>query len=525
MLHFSKWSIWVTLAILLAGIIFAAPNLLTREQADALPSWLPHKQVSLGLDLRGGSYLLLEVDVEGVIRDQLETVKDSVRDVLQKAKVGYNGLAVESRRVVVKLLNASDADKVAQSLRDIDREMTTDIDSAGNASLTLPDSAVQARQSRAVEQSIEVVRRRVDATGVKEPTIQRQGEDRILVQVPGVTDPEELESLLVKTAKMTFQFVDQNVTQDQIDKGQVPDDDIIYPMAPNARAGMAPKLAIKKRVMVSGEHLVQAQAGYDQNGAPDVQFKFDSVGAKQFCAATKDNIGRLFAIILDKEIISAPRIQSAICGGDGIITGQFTVDETNQLAILLRAGALPATLTKVEARTVGADLGADSIAAGKLASIMGVVLVVIAMVIFYGMFGLFADVALIFNGILLLAAMSLLQATLTLPGIAGVVLTLGMAVDANVLIYERIREEMRNGRGPVTAIDTGYRGAMGTIWDSHITTIVSAIALYAVGTGPIKGFAVTLGIGLVISLFTAVVVVRLITATWLRYVRPKELPL
>ena len=526
MRHFSKWSIWVTLGILLLGIVFAAPNLLTREQAEGLPSWLPHKQISLGLDLRGGSYLLLEVDVEGVIRDQLETAKDAARDVLQKAKVGYTGLAVENGKVVVKLLNPADVDKVRQSLRDIDRDMTVDIDGAGNVSMSLPDTVIQQRQVRAVEQSIEVVRRRVDETGVKEPTIQRQGEDRILVQVPGVSDPAELENLLVKTAKMTFQFVDQNVSQDQIDKGQVPADDEILPMdESNGRAGMPAKMAIQKRVMVSGEHLVQAAAAFDQNGGPDVQFKFDSVGARQFCAATKDNIGRLFAIVLDKKIISAPRIQSAICGGDGIITGQFTVAETSQLAILLRAGALPATLTKVEGRTVGADLGADSIAAGKLASIMGVVLVVVAMVIFYGMFGLFADVALIFNGILLLAAMSLLQATLTLPGIAGVVLTLGMAVDANVLIYERIREEMRNGRGPVTAIDQGYRGAMGTIWDSHITTIVSAIALYAVGTGPIKGFAVTLGIGLVISLFTAVVVVRLITATWLRYVRPKELPL
>src|SRR5215471_476531 len=526
MLHFSKWSIWVTLGILLAGLIFAAPNLLTREQAEALPSWLPHKQISLGLDLRGGSYLLLEVDVQGVINDQLQTAKDSVRDVLQKAKVGYTGIGVDNGKVVVKLLSPADADKVRTSLHEVDRQMTLDIDASGNVSMSLPDTIIQQRQSQAVDQSIEVVRRRVDETGVKEPTIQRQGDNRILVQVPGVANPQELEALLEKTAKMTFQFVDQNVPQDQVDRGQVPPEDEILPMdEANARAGGPAKMAIQKRVIVSGEHLVQASASFDQYGAPDVQFKFDSVGGRQFCAATKDNIGRLFAIVLDKKIISAPRIQSAICGGDGIITGHFTTQEANQLAILLNAGALPATLTKVEGSTVGADLGADSIAAGKLASIMGIVLVVVAMVIFYGMFGLFADVALIFNGILLLAAMSLLQATLTLPGIAGVVLTLGMAVDANVLIYERIREEMRNGRGPVTAIDQGYRGAMGTIWDSHITTIVSAIALYAVGTGPIKGFAVTLGIGLVISLFTAVVVVRLITATWLRHARPKELPL
>jgi protein-export membrane protein SecD len=277
--------------------------------------------------------------------------------------------------------------------------------------------------------------------------------------------------------------------------------------------------------MVSGENLVDAQPGRDQVGQPIVSFRFDSLGGRKFAEATRENVGKRFAIVLDNTVISAPVIREPILGGQGQISGNFTIESANDLAVLLRAGALPAPLTVLEERTVGADLGADSIAAGKLACMVGIVLVLVAMIVFYGLFGIFANIALLFNGILLLGAMSMIQATLTLPGIAGIVLTLGMAVDANVLIYERIREEMRAGRSPVTAIDQGYRGAWGTIWDSHVTTIVSAVILYIFGTGPVKGFAVTLGIGLVISLFTAVGVARLITITWLRRTRPKLLPL
>jgi protein-export membrane protein SecD len=400
--------------------------------------------------------------------------------------------------------------------------MILDLGGDGVARFSYSSDELKALKAHAVEQSIEIVRRRIDQFGTQEPTIQREGEDRILVQLPGVKEPERVKKLIGETAKMTFRLVDVSVSPLAARAGQLPPGDELLPSAEDPNKGAPREYVVQKRVMVSGETLVDAQPSY-RDGLPVVTFKFDSIGAKRFGDATRDNVNKPFAIVLDNKVISAPNIREPILGGSGEISGNFTTQSAQDLALLLRAGALPAPLTVLEERTVGADLGADSIAAGKLASIMGLVLIVIAMVLLYGLFGLFANVALVFNAILLIGCLSIFSATLTLPGIAGIVLTLGMAVDANVLVYERIREELRSGRSPVTAIDHGYAEAMRTIIDSHVTMIISSVLLFVFGTGTIKGFGLTLSIGIAISLFTAVMVTRMITVLWFRRTRPKAL--
>jgi preprotein translocase subunit SecD len=378
-------------------------------------------------------------------------------------------------------------------------------------------------QTSAVAQSVEIVRRRIDEVGTREPTIQRQGENRILVQVPGEKDPDSIKRLLGQTAKLTFHLVDLDTSMEQALAGNLPPGSELLPSDENDASGQAAQYVVRKRVEVSGESLVDAQPTYYQN-QPVVSFRFDSVGGRKFGNVTRDHVGELLAIVLDGRVISAPRIDEPILGGSGIIRGSFTVQEANELAVLLRAGALPAPLEIVEERTVGPDLGADSIQAGKVASVIGLILVALAMGLYYGLFGVFANIALIVNLVLIIAALSVLQATLTLPGIAGIVLTMGMAVDANVLIFERIREEARVGRPPMSAIDAGYREAMRTIIDANLTTLIAAVLLYAFGSGPVRGFAVTLGIGIITSMFTAITFTRLLMATWFRRTRPAMLP-
>ena len=521
MVYFAKWKTWLTLAILAAGIIFAAPNLLTQQQADALPSWLPHNRISLGLDLQGGSHLLFEVDIDAVIRDRLESAKDSLRDVLRKNNINYTGLAVAKDSVTAQLGDPTTRDRVLALLQDSPIGVAVQIDDTGKIRGAFTEQELRQLRGQVLEQSIEIVRRRVDLQGVKEPTIIRQGEDRIIVQLPGVGDPSQLEALIGKTAKMTFHFV-----SDEFPHGSPTKPTTVPPgtMALPAQEGGFE--VVETRVILAGENLVDARSESDpQNGRPVVGFTFDSAGARKFARATTDNVGRRFAIVLDNEVISAPVIREPIPGGRGVISGSFTPEQTHTLAVQLRAGALPAPLNVLEKRTVGAELGADSIAAGKMASLMGLALIVVALVGTYGLFGLFANVALVFNFILLIAAMSLLEATLTLPGIAGMVLSLGMAVDANVLIHERIREEIRAGRGPVMAIDAGYRTATGTIMDSNLTVIISSVFLWIFGSGTVKGFAVTLILGTIISMFTAVYVARLCTVVWLRWKRRETLPI
>jgi protein-export membrane protein SecD len=524
MLYFASWKVLLICGVCALGVLFSLPNLFTPAQLAWLPSFVPHKQVNLGLDLRGGSYLLLEVDVAAAQTEQLNGVIDNVRDVLRNEKIGYTGLNVENNAVVFVISDHDRIEDARAALAKLDPALTVDIGPDGAGKIQFSAQATDQRRSQDIEQSIEIIRRRIDETGTKEPTIQQQGQDRILVELPGVGNPEHIKELLGKTAKLTFQLVDTSVTVDEARHGRMPPGDEILPAEDRAARGGQAFYLVKRRVMVGGDTLVDAQATF-QNNEPVVSFRFDAAGARRFGDATRDNVGKPFAIVLDNKVISAPVIKEAILGGSGIISGSFTVQSASDLALLLRAGALPAPITILEERTVGPDLGADSIHAGAVACIVGVILVVVFMFLFYGLFGLFADIALMFNLCLMLGMLSLLGATLTLPGIAGIALTLGMAVDANVLIYERIREELRGGRTMLSSLEAGFTRAFGTILDSHVTTLVAGILLYWLGSGPIKGFAVTLSIGVLTSLFSAILVTRLEIVSWLRRFRPREIPL
>ena len=523
MVYFSKWKATLVLFICFLGLSFAVPNLMNIQNINALPNWLPNKQVSLGLDLQGGSHLLLEVDSRTVIREYLEAMVDSMRMELRKSRIRYKGLGItkDGAKVTIKEL-----DKLDEA-----RSLLTDIDPSAQATtsdnqifLTLTKKALQERKISAVQQSIEIVRRRVDETGTREPTIQRQGEDRILVQLPGVEDPDRIKRLLGKTAKMSFHLVDQRNSVESAKAGRVPPGSWLLPSDDKDQQGRM--YLIRKRVMVSGDTLVDSQPSYDsRTNEPVVNFRFDAVGAKKFGLTTSKNVGKLFAIVLDRKVISAPVIREPILGGSGQISGSFSIQEAQDLSLLLRAGALPAPLKILEERSVGPGLGADSISAGRFASIIGIIAVIIFMGLSYGLFGLMADVALVVNMALILGALSFLQATLTLPGIAGIVLTIGMAVDANVLVFERIREEVRAGRTPISAVDAGYSRAFTTIVDANLTTLIAALLLYAFGSGPVRGFAVTLSIGIITSMFTAIMLTRLFVVTWLRRAKPESLPL
>jgi len=527
MLYFASWKVLLICAVCALGLIASLPNLFTPAQLAHLPNFIPHKQVALGLDLRGGSYLLLEVDVAAAQRDRLNSIIESVRNTLRDTKIGYTGLNLEGDAIVFTIRDADRIDDARQALAKLDPDLTVEIANGGAGTMRFGTVATETRRRQAVEQSIEIIRRRIDETGTKEPTIQREGQDRILVQLPGVDNPEHVKALLGRTAKLTFQLVDTGVTVDEARRGRLPPGDEILPAEEgrgNRGGGAASAYVVRKRVMVGGDTLTDAQATF-QNNEPVVSFKFDAAGARRFGDATRENVGKPFAIVLDNKVISAPVIREPILGGSGIISGSFTVQSASDLALLLRAGALPAPITILEERTVGAELGADSIHAGAVASIVGVILVVVFMVLFYGLFGVFADIALMFNLSLMLGALSLLGATLTLPGIAGIALTMGMAVDANVLIYERIREELRGGRSMLSSLEAGFTRAFGTILDSHVTTLVAGILLYWLGSGPVKGFAVTLSIGVLTSLFSAILVTRLQIVTWVRRTKPKAIPL
>jgi protein-export membrane protein SecD len=525
MLYFASWKIVLICAVCALGVLLSLPNLFTPAQLARVPSYIPHQQVALGLDLRGGSYLLLEVDVAAAQRDRLNTIVDNVRGALRDAKIGYTGLNVEGDAIVFSVRELDRIDDARQALTKMDPDLTVEIGGDGAGTMRFNALATELKRRQAVDQSIEIIRRRIDDTGTKEPTIQREGQARILVQLPGVDNPEHVKALLGRTAKLTFQLVDTTVTVEEARRGRMPPGDEILAAEEGRDRGGPTAYLVKKRVMVGGDTLTKAQATQSQNSGWAISFEFDAAGARRFGDATRENVGKPFAIVLDNKVISAPVIREPITGGRGEITGSFTVQSASDLALLLRAGALPAPLTILEERTVGAELGADSIHAGAVASIVGVVLVIVFMFLFYGLFGLFADIALLFNLCLMLGALSLLGATLTLPGIAGIALTMGMAVDANVLIYERIREEVRGGRSMLSSLEAGFTRAFGTILDSHVTTLVAGLLLFMLGSGPIKGFAVTLSIGVLTSLFSAILVTRLQIVTWVRRSKPKVIPL
>ena len=530
MLHFANWKVVLIVAVSLFGLLAALPNLFGRETLDEFPSFLPSQTVNLGLDLRGGSHLLLEVETDAVIRERLEALVDDVRTTLREARIRYTGLRADDRSVQVRVTDPGQVEQAVSLIEDLSAPVTTNVlagigtrdlsvetGDGGLVTVALTEPAIEQRIFSAVDQSIEIVRRRIDELGTREPTIQRQGADRILVQVPGLDDPARLKALIGQTAKLTFRLVDVTARPEAPPAGS----EVVY-----GEGNPPERYVLRRRTVVTGENLVDSQPGFDQQtNEPIVTFRFDSSGARRFGQVTQENVGRPFAIVLDEKVISAPVIREPILGGSGQISGNFSVEEANDLAILLRAGALPAPLTILEERTVGPGLGADSIAAGEIASVIGLVAVVVFMVIAYGLFGLFSDIALMINIALILGILSLLQATLTLPGIAGIVLTIGMAVDANVLIYERIREEVRQGKSPISAIEAGYRRAIGTILDANITTFIAAVILFQMGSGPVRGFAVTLAIGIVTSVFTAFTVTRLMVATWVRRRRPGAVPI
>jgi protein-export membrane protein SecD len=524
MMYFSRLKAATILGACLLGLLLCIPNLFPAPAA-----WLPWRTVHLGLDLRGGSYLLMQVDMSAVIKERLDGLLDGIRQDLRPGEIFYQTLEAQpdQNRILLRLRDAAKTQAAVAALKplitnegptgvpDLDIASTPD----GTITLTLSPVALHARATGAVQQSIEIVRRRIDETGVVDPQITQEGDSRIVVQLPGISDPDRVKELLGKTAHMTFRLVDESANP--MAGGQPPPGDEFLPM--QDRPGE--KIAVRKRVDVDGADLTDARAGTNpQTGEWVVNFTFNSVGARRFADVTRANVNRRFAIVLDNQVISAPVIREPITGGRGQISGSFTASSASDLAVLLRAGALPAPLTVVEERSIGPELGADSIRAASIALAVGFVLVIVFMAVFYGLFGWFANVCLVVNLILMLAIMSLLQATLTLPGMAGILLTLGMAVDANILINERIREEQKLGRPPLSALEHGFSRAYSTIFDSNATAFLAHVMLFIFGSGPVKGFAVTITVGIATSLFTAWMLTRLLVSRWYAATRPKLLP-
>ena len=503
MYKLSRTRIFLILAICVIGIFFAIPNMM--KDPSSLPKWW--QPVNLGLDLQGGSNLLLEVKLDDVLKDRMSTVEDSARQLLRENKIRYQNLSAGSESVKVKIENLNSRNQARGLFKKIDNGILVEENEDGTLVIKYSEAALNELRLKVVDQSIEIVRRRIDELGTKEPVIQRQGTDRIVVQLPGLQNPEYVKTLLGKTAKLSFHMVDSRSTAADARRGKLGSSSRLI------KGEGGETYVISRKPVVGGENLVDAQAAF-QEGQPVVSFKFNTIGGKKFGEATKNNIGERLAIVLDNEVISAPNI-----------SGNFTLESANDLALLLRSGALPAPLEVLEERTVGAGLGSDSIREGITASIIGLIAVIVFMVLAYGLFGIFTTVTVLMNLFLMLGALSFMGATLTLPGIAGIILTIGMAVDANVLIFERMREEVKNGRSTKDAAEAGFTEAWGTIVDSNLTTLVAAFVLFYFGTGPVRGFAVTLAIGIATSMFTSVTVTRLIIASWLNKYKPTKLPI
>ena len=507
--------------ICVLGVLYALPNLMSKGTFEDFPDWMPGKTINLGLDLQGGLHLLLKVETDVAIEEMFGNLEGDIREILRldEIKTFPKNLKISSNAVQFDISHPEKRERVRELVLQRNRGVSIDTLDAGGFRVEFTEQAIADKRKETVQQTLEIIRIRIDKTGVREPTIQQQGEERILLQIPGVDNPEEIKSILNTTAKLTFHLVHPEIFGSS---SRPPPGYLDIPSGEGDSQGT--RYWVRRKVDVGGDNLVDAQPSFEDN-RPVISFRFDQTGARKFGRVTSKNVGRLLAIVLDGKVISAPRINEPITGGSGIITGQFSVAETQRTSLLLRAGALPAPVSFLEERTVGPGLGKDSVEAGKNASMIGLVLVVIFMVVVYGRFGLMADVALFFNITLIFAVLSTLGATLTLPGIAGIVLTMGMAVDANVLIFERIREETLAGRGPIGAIDAGYKRALTTIIDSNLTTLIASVLLFAFGSGPIKGFAVTLSIGILTSMFTAIMVTRLLIVFWLRRSRPQALPI
>ena len=541
MLQIALWKRLVIWVLCIGGLLLALPNAfysrvenfndarVLNETSDEWPSFLPSSLVNLGLDLRGGAHLLAEVQVSDVYEQRMAALWPDVREILRAERNTVGTIRLQKGNLDelrIKLSNSSGVDAGVNFLKTLAKPVSSvgsvgklDLDIVGENDEIIVRLSVAERRAtdnRTMQQALEIIRRRIDEVGTREPTIQRQGSDRILIQVPGIGSASELKQLIGTTAQLTFQpVIAARVNSNSLASfGQellpaLDDPDEFYLLDAGA--------------VVTGEELVDAQPSFDQNGRPAVNFRFNPSGARKFGDYTAENIGNPFAIVLDNEVISAPTIQSHIPGGSGIITGSFSIEESTELAILLRAGALPAGLSFLEERTIGPELGADSIQAGKVACLVAFGAVLVFMAASYGLFGLFANVALIINVGLIFGLLSGIGATLTLPGIAGIVLTIGMAVDANVLIFERIREELVSAKGPARAIELGYEKAMSAILDANITTFIAAVILFVMGSGPVRGFSITLGLGILTSVFTAIFVTRLLVVMWFERRRPKTI--
>ncbi|WP_193335833.1 protein translocase subunit SecD [Devosia beringensis] len=519
--------------VALMGVLFAIPSFLPQDVRDSWPGFLPRQTVVLGLDLQGGSHLLLQVDEGGIVTERLQTLRRDVRNTLANQNGIGNIITTDepSRTLSVELTDPTQRDAARTAIEALQNNISNSLIAVGGTqelsfgetadgklTVSLTPEGITERTSALVAQSIEVIRKRVDELGTTEPSIQRQGTNRVLVQVPGFGDSQRLKDIISRTARLTFHMVYPGMTAAQAEAQGLPAGTMILPSQDGGSE------LLYEDVALGGESLVDAQPSYDQQRAmPVVSFRFDTRGAITFGQITSSNVGKRFAIVLDDQVITAPVIQSAITGGTGQISGSFTTATANDLAVLLRAGALPASLDVVEERTVDASLGADSIQHGLTAGIVAATLVVAFMIVAYGLFGVFANISLILNIVLIFGALSMLGATLTLPGIAGIVLTIGMAVDANVLIYERMREEQKSGKSPLQAINAGFARAWGTIIDSHLTQLIAAVVLYFLGSGPVQGFAVTLALGILTSLFTSYTVTLYFVGMWYRARRPKTL--
>jgi SecD/SecF fusion protein len=526
MVYFSRWKVIGIITLIVLGVLIAAPNLVSKDLLSKLPSWVPTRQVNLGLDLRGGSYLLMQVDMTELNKEWLDNTVDAARGALRTAKIPFTDANTEGGAVHIKLRDPGQLQEALTAINKLDAgpvgtasSMQVTSDPSGAIALTLGEVELQKRAGDAVSQSMEILRRRIEGGCNVEPDISRQGLDRILVELPGIKDPEHCKNIMKATAKMEFHMVDDAAA----DPDHPPPGDVVVPVD-KPRPGQATREILKRKIEVSGDSLDKASPSTDQeSGGWQINFKFNSVGARKFGQITEQNIGHRFAVVLDGKVIVAPVIQSAITGGDGRITGNFTSQEATDIALLLNAGALKAPMKFIEERTVGPDLGADSIKSGFYATAVGLVLVLSYMFLSYGLFGLFANIAVLVNLVLTIAALSLVQATLTLPGIAGLLLSVGMSVDANILINERIREETKNGKPPFSAMEAGFSRAWATIIDSNLTTLIKMAILYAFGAGVVRGFAVTIFLGILISMFTATVLVRLMMTSWMRRARPKKL--
>ena len=527
MLDFPRWKTWSISLVILIGILFAIPSMLPADLKARYPTWLPSATINLGLDLAGGSQLLLEADQVDAAKQRLQAMEDQVATELRRdPRVEIGDVSTTGGRVSFLVRDPAQVDTAVERLRAItqpvaltgSRDWDVQVMDSTRIVLTPTQSGSQRAMRDAMSVARDVVRRRIDPQGTKEITVINQGTDRILVEVPGVEDPEALKSLIGQTARLEFKLVDLTADPNQVAQGRAPAGSQVLPMVEGGG-----NIAVKRRVMVSGDQLIDAKQTFDQDGRAVVSISFNTAGARRFGRVTQENVNKPFAIILDDKVLSAPNINEPILGGQAQISGNFTVETANQLAVSLASGKLPVKLNVIEERTIGPELGKDSIQKGILASVVATFAVILFMLVTYGRFGVYATMALIVNALLILGIMAVFNASLTLPGIAGFVLTIGAAVDANVLINERIREEQRRGRKTLDAIEHGYSEASTAIFDANITNVIAAVLMWYFGSGPIRGFAVVLMIGIVTSVFTAVNFTRMLVALWVRRKRPRVL--